>query len=248
MKFKNGRGERVVAIIQARMGSLRLPGKVLAEIDGETVLSHIINRIKRVNLIKDVIVAVTPDPADEAIIKESSRLKVPSVIGDSYDVLARFRMAARIMRAETIVRITADNPLISSEILTRLINVRKKYNYDYVIMENLPVGTGAEVLTMRTLIMLDRITSLQRHREHVTLYIKENPNDFDCKFVSAPVNVHRPNYRLTVDTREDLEIIRAIYNDLPEKKTAYSLNQIVKFLDQHPEYMDFYFEEQKVAA
>jgi spore coat polysaccharide biosynthesis protein SpsF len=248
MKFKNGSGERVVAIIQARMGSKRMHGKLLAEIDGETVLAHTIKRVKKVKLIKDIVVAVTTDPADEAIIKEAAKLKVSAIIGDPEDILGRFRTAARIMRAESIVRINADDPLISSEIITRLINLRKKYNYDYVCMEDLPAGTGAEVLTVRTLVMLDRKTTLQRHREDVTLYLRENPGEFNSKFINAPINFKRPDYRLTVDTVEDLEFIREIYKRLPDKKYAFSLPQILKFLDENLEHGNYFQKAEKVAA
>jgi len=247
-KPKRRRGENVVAIIQARMGSTRLPEKVLAEISGETILSHIIKRIRRVKVINDIVVAVSTEPRDEAIIREAAKYNVPCIMGDNEDVLARFRTAARIMHADTVVRVTADNPLVSPEMMTRIVNVRKKHRLDYVAVEGLPVGTGTEVLTMRTVVAVDRLTTLQRHREHVTLYIKENQQDFQTKFMRAPVNVFRPHYRLTVDTIDDLEVVRSLVRDLPDRKHEFSLPQIVKFLDTHPEYLHYTEEVQKVAA
>lgn len=237
IKMKKFRGERVVAIVQARYASNNLPGTALALIDGETVLGHILKRIKRVKAIKDIVVATTPDPRDEDIVKEAARYKVPSIIGHDSDVLARFRTAARIMRASVVTRLKADSPLISPEMMTRIINYRKKHQYDYVAMHGLPQGAGAEVITVRTLVTLDRLTTLQRHREAVTLYLLENIDEFRVKFMNAPVNVNRPRYKLSIDSLEELELVRVILQHFRDKKFQYSLQHIVKFLDKHPEYM-----------
>ena len=145
---------RVVAIIQARMGSTRLPGKVMEDIGGHAMLARVIGRIKRAQLLHDVVVASTVNPADKIIEDECKRLDVAVYRGKENDVLDRYYQAATLHRADTIVRITADCPLIDPAVVDRVIRAFLAEVPDYasnIIERSYPLGLDTEVTSMSAL-------------------------------------------------------------------------------------------------
>jgi spore coat polysaccharide biosynthesis protein SpsF len=203
---------RIIAIIQARMGSTRLPGKVLRDLGGETVLARVVNRTRRATLLDEVVVATSVLPADEAIVHECERLKVACFRGDEMDVLDRYYRAAQKFSAQAVVRITADCPLISWELIDSTIHSGLDEKADYAtnsLVLTYPRGLDVEVFTADALERAWGAAKEEYQRIHVTPYLYENPNLF--KVLSLSSEEDQSGYRWTLDTAEDMEMLRAVY-------------------------------------
>jgi spore coat polysaccharide biosynthesis protein SpsF len=203
-----------MAFLQARMGSKRLPGKVLMRIQGQTILERAIRRLRAAPAIHEIAVLTTILPEDDAIIQEANRLGVWVHRGSELDVLERFQEAAERFRPKIVIRATADNPLIEIGSIQRIVEALKSRNLDWCIENDLPYGAATEALTAETLARVHRCAQESRHREHVTLYIKEHPEEFRVALLDPPVSLRHPDIRLTVDTQEDFRYV----NWLIEKK------------------------------
>lgn len=206
----------VMAFLQARMGSTRLPGKVLKPIHGQTILERAIRRLKESPVIDEIAVLTTLSPGDDAVVREARGLGVRVHRGSELDVLERFQEAAEIFRPGIIIRATADNPLIEMGSPERLVEALRFQNLDYCVENNLPYGAATEALTVSTLAKTHGRAYEPRHREHVTLYIKEHPEEFRIAFLEAPAALRYPNIRLTVDTPEDLQFVDWLIGAKPE--------------------------------
>ena len=207
----------IVAIIQARMGSTRLPGKVLKDIGGETMLARVVRRVQRATLVDQVVVATTPKPADDAIIAECQQLGVEVFRSSELDVLSRYYWAARVYDAKVVARITADCPLIDSVVIDRVVLAFLREKPDFasnVITRTYPRGLDISVMTMAALTRAYNKAKKAYDREHVTSYIYQNPKIF--KLLSVEGDVDYSNHHWTVDTQEDLDFVRGIYARLGE--------------------------------
>lgn len=226
---------KVVAIIQARMGSTRLPGKVLKDICGQTVLARVVNRTRRAALLHDVVVATTLKSADDAIVEECARLSVACFRGDEADVLGRYYQAAQEFSADAIVRITSDCPLIDPELIDAAIRAFLDEKPDYVtnsLVLTYPRGLDVEVFTAQALACAWSAAKETYQRVHVTPYLYENPKLF--KIVSLTAEKNYSLYRWTLDTEEDLALIRGIYKHFPEGDCIH-WRQVLALLEDHPE-------------
>ena len=202
----------ILAIIQARMGSRRLPGKVLMDLGGATVLSRVIHRLERSQQIAKIVVATTSLPEDEVIVSECERLRVTCFRGSENDVLDRYYQAVRSHSADAVVRITSDCPLIDPELVDETIRVFENEHADYasnVSPRTYPRGLDAEVMTSSALERAWREARELHEREHVTPYLYEHPKTFRLASVSGDVD--HSHYRWTLDTPGDLELLRAVY-------------------------------------
>src|SRR5215467_4685297 len=166
---------RTVAIIQARMASTRLPGKVLMKIGGRSLLVYLVERISRSRTLDSILVATTTNPRDNIIIEECERRGIPNFRGSESDVLGRYVSAARACQADIIVRVTADNPFTDPDSIDRVVDTLASGNVDYAIENHLPVGITGEALTWDALSFIDSVADTPPWREHVTLYAKDNP-------------------------------------------------------------------------
>lgn len=203
----------VIAIVQARMGSRRLPGKVLVDLAGRTVLDRVVMRLRRATGIDHVVVATTHLPSDDSIVRECQQLGVPYFRGSECDVLDRYYHAAKNFGADAIVRITSDCPLIDSDLVNETVQVFDLNQVDYasnVIPRTYPRGLDTEVFTTEALARAWLEARAPHQREHVTPYLYEHPEIF--KMASATGGADYSNYRWTLDTAEDLELLRAIYS------------------------------------
>ncbi len=206
---------RTVVIIQARMGSSRLPGKVLKEIGGKAMLERTIERVKRSTLITEVAVATSTQPKDDPIEEFCKHLGVPCVRGSESDVLDRYVKAAKKLRADIIVRVTSDCPLFDAEILDKLITAFTKKKADYAsnfLKRRYPRGLDCEIFTKAALEEADAKAKRHYEREHVTPYIFEHPKLFTHTSIvcSDDLSYHR----WTVDTEKDLRMVRTVYEKL----------------------------------
>ena len=196
-------------ILQARLGSARLPGKVLRTFGRHSLLAHCIRRLREAQ-VGPVVVATTMEDRDGAIADEASRLGCPVYRGATDDVLARYLAAAAGLDTRYVIRATADNPVVDSEGTARLLDAVRRGGAEYGLEVGLPIGAAVEVVATETLRRLDRLASAADDREHVTLYIKRHQADFRVCMPLAPDAVRRPDLRLTVDTPENMLFMRSV--------------------------------------
>src|SRR5438876_727587 len=182
---------RTVAIIQARMGSTRLAGKVMMNVAGRPLLAYLIERISRARTLDSILVATSTNPRDNIIIEECERRGFPNFRGSETDVLGRYVSAARACQAEVIVRVTADNPFTDPDSIDRAVDAIVQDGADYAIETKLPTGITGEALTRKALTSLDSLATSPVLREHVTLYAKENPHAFRCAFLEPRKDCER---------------------------------------------------------
>ncbi len=229
----------VVCIVQARIGSTRLPGKVLKKICDKTVLEHDIDRLKRVKNINEIVIATTNLEKDNAIVEEANRLGVKCFRGSEEDVLSRYYYAAKENNADVIVRITSDCPLIDSEITekTILFYLENSDNYDYVsnsLKKTYPRGLDTEIFSYKILARAFNEATSKKDREHVTFYIWNNPSTFrlGCYENSEDYS----DLRWTLDTEEDLKLINKIYNYLYiYNGNNFTMNDVIRLYEKYPE-------------
>lgn len=204
-----GRADTII-ILQARMGSRRLPGKALALIGGRSVLGHAILRLQRSEA-APVIVATTVEPADDAIEAEARRYGVEVFRGPRDHVLERFVLLARAAGARRIVRATADNPAVDGHAASRVLATLERREADYVVEYGLPYGSAVEAVTTMALEQALAYSRDAYDHEHVTPFIVRNPDRFRVIKQLAPAQIRRPDLRFTVDTREDLLYMREVF-------------------------------------
>jgi glutamate-1-semialdehyde aminotransferase/spore coat polysaccharide biosynthesis protein SpsF (cytidylyltransferase family) len=224
----------VVAIVQARMGSSRLPGKSMADIEGKPMLLRVVDRVKRASLVDRVVVATSRQPADDAIEEMCRANAIQCYRGSENDVLDRFYHAARGERAVKVVRITADCPLIDPEVIDQVVRRFQRGDLDYAsnaMVRSYPDGLDTEVFSFAALERAWHEASKTSEREHVTPYLRSE------KFRTANVENHSTclyqHYRWTVDEAEDLEFIRAVYGSFRDK-LSFGMNDVLALLQQNP--------------
>jgi spore coat polysaccharide biosynthesis protein SpsF len=203
---------KIVAIVQARMGRSRLPGKVLKDLGGAAVLDRVLNRLGRSRLIQELLVATTSEPADDAIVEHCERTGRKMFRGSEQDVLDRYCRAAKYMNADVVVRITSDCPVIDPEVTDATIRAFLDQHADYasnIRVRSYPRGLDTEVMTLQALERAWRESTKPHQREHVTPYIYENPGEFALHGIEHGTDCSQ--HRWTVDTPEDLQLLRAIY-------------------------------------
>lgn len=229
---------KITAIVQARMGSTRLPGKVLMNLGGKTVLARVVDRLRRATLVNEIVIATTDSAADDAIVRECGRLRVSSFRGSENDVLDRYYQAALQTTAEGIVRVTSDCPLIDPEIADETIRSFLDLRPDYAsnaLQRTYPRGLDTEVMTRNALACAWREAKLPYQRAHVTPYLYENPSRFDILAVKGRVDYS--DHRWTLDTPQDLAFIRAVYDRL-DNDDSFNWRDALLVLQREPELVE----------
>lgn len=230
----------IAAIIQARMGSTRLPGKILEDIEGKSMLAHVVERVGRASSVEKVIIATTTNPEDDIIEELAQKEGWEYYRGSDRDVLDRYYQAAKKFNVTTVVRLTSDCPLSDPELIDRCVQVSMKGGYDYVsncLYDCLtyPRGLDVSVISLAALEKCHQEAKKNFEREHVVAYIWHHQNKFRIgPLVTAPADYER-NYRFTVDYPEDLELIRIIYRRLYRLGSPVSVKSAIALLDQNPE-------------
>ncbi len=232
-----------IAIIQARLGSTRLPGKVLLKIEAIPVLVHIVERLRKANYIDKIIVATSDLHINEEILEVCKKHKIDFFVGDEENVLKRFYDTAKKYTPKNIIRITADCPLIDNLIVDELITYYKTNNYDYcgiatgagVSGENdilrFPDGLDAEIFSFSTLEKAYTNANSKLHKEHVTPYIWQNPNIFNNGVLQSKIDYSK--YRLTLDNKEDFLLIKWIYSKLYNVNPNFNIKDVIKLLENN---------------
>lgn len=205
---------RVVALIQARMGSTRFPGKMLAELGEAPVLEWVLRRTNKARLVDQVVLATTDLHRDNALVELAEKLGIEVFRGSESDVLGRFATAAALYKADTVVRICADNPFIDPDEIDRLVIHFSKNSYDYACNHQERLGNryadgfGAEILSNSLLQTVAQLATDLGHREHATLYLWDHAKEYHVAAVSAPPELAYPELRFDVDTAQDLESLK----------------------------------------
>jgi spore coat polysaccharide biosynthesis protein SpsF len=229
--------ERVVCTIQARMTSTRLPGKVLMPVLGKPLLELMIERLRRARHVDEIVIATTEDASSDPIEELADRLGVGCFRGSEDDVLARVLGAAHAFDADLIVETTGDCPLIDPAVVDRVIDGFRAGGVDYcsnILTRSYPRGLDVQVFPTSVLEEVDRRTDDPADREHVSLYIYEKPGRFRLRNVESG-HPESAELRLTVDTPEDYELIRAIFEALYESDPAFGLEEMLALLEARPE-------------
>lgn len=227
---------RAVAIVQARLGSTRLPGKVLLPLADRPVLFHVVDRLRAVPTLADVAVATTDRPADERIRTWCREEGIPCFAGSEDDVLDRYYRAALKFGADPVVRVTADCPLIDPEIVGRALNLYAsgQGRLLYVGFDNsFPDGLDVEVIALAALQTAWREAHLVSEREHVTPFIWKHPE----RFPQDRIRNYRDlsDQRWTVDEPEDYQLIQSIYAALYQPGRPFGMAEVLDFLSAHPD-------------
>lgn len=232
---------RIVASVQARMGSSRFPGKVMYEAAGKPLLGHLIARLKKSRLLDDIVIATSIKSENDVIESYCKGNSIPFFRGDEDDVLGRTLGALEYMNADIGVEVFGDCPLIDPEIVDFMI---EKFNSlsgeaDFVgndLKTTFPPGMEVEVFKISALKDAGGRTDDPEIREHGTLYIRMNPNIYKIINVEAPEKWYRPELELEVDTKEDVYVISTIIEHFnSEKNNNYGIEEIFQFLDCNPE-------------
>lgn len=226
---------RVVAIVQARMGSTRLPGKVLKDLAGETMLARVVGRLRCASRINELLVATTDHPDDDAIVDECRKQLVGVFRGDQDDVLDRYFKAAELASADVVVRITSDCPLIDPEVTDKTIARFLDELPDYAsntIVRTYPRGLDTEVMSFSALKRAWQKAQRPYEREHVTPYLLEHSSEF--RLISVVGDRDYSAHRWTVDTPEDLLFAQTVYDRLKLKR-MFSWRDVLDLLDREPE-------------
>ena len=232
---------KIVAIVQARMGSTRLPGKVMIDICGKAVLLHIIDRLKACKLLDEIAIATTVSDKDDVIFDAVSNYdkSIGLFRGPEENVLERYYLAAKKANADVIVRVTSDDPLIDPSVIDDVIREFLSNDCDYVsnsLNKTFPLGLDAEVISLKTLERAYHNASRAYEKEHVTPYIIENPDKFKLLNVANDINLS--HLRWTLDTKEDFEFINAVYKRIFPKKQLFLMDDVLELLGKDPELMD----------
>jgi len=227
----------VAAIIQARMGSTRLPGKILIDIMGKPLLQHVIDRVSQSKGTNKLILATTDNPSDTVLAEFAKKKSIDFFIGDEEDVLDRFYQAAKQFNIETVVRITPDDPFKDPEVIDNAIEIflNGKGKFDYVtntLPPTYPIGLDVEVFSFYALEKAWKEAKKTSEREHVTPYIWNHPKIFRIKNFGLEKDLSY--LRWTMDDEKDLHFTQEVYQRLYPKKRIFLMDDILKLLNQYP--------------
>lgn len=226
--------KHIVAVIQARIGSSRLPNKVMKEVDGKPLIGYLIERLSLAKHIDKIVLATSTNQENDGLAKYVESLGIDVFRGDENDVLSRFQQVAKRYNATDIVRITGDSPLLDPEICDDLITYYLENKLDYAFLsERFCEGVDCEVVSSSALLKLEDYALKPSHHEHVTLYIYQHPELFNFSFLENGSDDAK--YRFTVDNKEDLFVVTHILQDMNKTNCFYSTQKVKCFLDKNPE-------------
>ena len=230
----NPRGSKVGILIQVRMKSTRLPKKAMIEIEGKTIVEHLIERVKMAKM-ADVIVVCTSTHRDDAVLIEvAKQAGVKWFAGSEENVMERFLGAAKQEGVDGIVRATGDCPLADFAHIDKAIAHLVAKDADYARVDGMPLGTGCEVFTTKALETAQCYAVDPNYSEYMSLYFRNNPEVFRIEEVECDGRVRRPHYRLTVDEMADVELMKEIYGRLYHAGRIFALKEVIDLLDSDP--------------
>ena len=228
---------RIISTIEARMNSSRLPGKVLLKAGGIPLLLHLTNRLKKVKIIDDLIIATTKKIEDDVIVDFARSNNIKFFRGSENDVMSRVIGAAESLNADVVVEVTGDCPIIDTSIVEQIIKTYLNNNVDYVSnvhKRSYPDGMDVQVYSLKTLKKSSSMTKKKLHREHVTLHIRENTKLFSRINCISPEYLYWPDLGLTLDEYSDYILLKKIIENFIKKKNPnFSCYEEIKFLKKN---------------
>ena len=219
--------DKKVLVIQARMGSKRFPGKMMASFAGLTIIDWVLGRAKRAKKVDEFVLAIPESTENNVLAEKGQHYGYTIIRGAEEDVLSRFAKAALLTNADIIIRVCADNPFICPNEIDRLIKFflkkRPDYSFNHINMmnNNYPDGLGAEIFTRLVLEDLNVSCSNNYHREHVTSYIWDNLYKYIVLTFNAPKNIAFPNIKLDIDFEEDLSYLEQVISKVLKNNSEY---------------------------
>lgn len=228
---------KIVGTVECRMTSSRLPGKVLMEVCGKPMLELLVERLSRVDQIDEIVLATTVNGTDDPIVELAKRIGVKVFRGSENDVLSRVLGAAGSVDADIIVEITGDCPLLDPAITSQVIDMYLLNRCDYA--SNLdpvsyPIGMDTQVFSIELLALADREGKSQEDREHVSWFIRRQPERFCKLHLPAPPELHWPTLGLTLDEKFDYDLIRQIFEHFYPVKSKFNCDDILRYLRENP--------------
>lgn len=228
---------KVVCIVEARMGSTRLPEKTMADICGKPVLQRVIERLSLAERVDEICIATTTKENDDVICEKCTEWNVATFRGSEGDVLDRVLKAARFMDATLIVRAGADNVFVDPFVIDKMIEIYNTGHYDLVgnnLKLTFPVGISGHVLSTELLKTIEPLAKSERDRDDVDRYIWERPEQFRVYNFEAKPEERISTLRVTLDYPEDLELVRILYCEVALNNPGFSTADIVSYVKKNP--------------
>ncbi len=232
---------RICAIVQARMTSTRLPGKVLMMAAGKPMLEHLVERVRRAPPLDGIIIATTVNDSDDAVVRLANDLSVGYYRGSEEDVLTRVLEAAKAYDVDIIVELTGDNPLIDPAMIVDCIRLYMDSDVDYasnILEPGLPHGFPVQVFSTKVLADVARRTDDPIDHEHVSLFIYRNPDIYRTMAMPVPSDLHRPEVQLTLDEPDDYRLISSVFEALYANNPEFTIRDVLAYLDSNPELLE----------
>ena len=230
----------IVAIIEARMTSSRLPGKHLLLANGKPMLQHLVGRLKRVPLINKIVLATTTNATDDVLVNFADSVGVSVYRGSELDVMGRVVEAGEAFSADVVCEVTGDCPIIDPELVEQVIQTLLKNSAVYANngSNGLPDGMGSQVFYWSALKQSSEMAKELLDREHVTLHIKRHPELFPTIYLVAPRSLCWPELGLTLDERDDYILLKRIIEYFGEANSYFSCAQVIQLLHEKPDWLD----------
>lgn len=227
----------IAAIIQARMGSSRLPNKILLKAAGKSFLEHMIDRVKRSQTLNKIVIATTTEEKDEVLAEFCKERGIECHRGSEKDVLSRYKLVSDSIGAKVIVRLTADTPTIDPRTIDKVVSIHKNNRYDFVcnnfpLPRTYPDGMNVEVFSKNILDEMYKKSRLPSEREHVTFYVLGRPEKYKIFRVDYKKDLSK--YRLNLDYPEDYFLLKTLFESLYIKNRNFTLEDVIYWLDTHP--------------
>ena len=232
-KFK--KSPCIAAVIPCRVYSTRLLAKPLQRVGNFTILELLIKQLKKSKCINEIVLAIAQSPGKDLFIEFAKKHKIKFVLGDEIDVLGRLIKGAKKVNADILFRTTSENPFIYWDGIDNLIQNHIEGNFDLSFYGTLPLGASYEIINLKSLEFSHRHGTKKHRSEYSTLYIYENPKKFKINRIEPEKSLQRPDFRLTVDTPQDLWVVRIIHDSVGNNDKPIKLEKIIHFLDIHKE-------------
>ena len=226
---------KTAVTLACRAESTRLYGKPMQLVGDRPILQHLIDRLRQVKSINEIVLAISDGPSSGLFIDYAKKQGLSYVLGPEKDVLKRLLMAADHVDADIVVRTTTENPYVYWENVDNLLEYHIHQNVDLTVTEKLPIGAAIEIISLDAL-KKSHAFGEDRHRSELcTLFISENPDIFNIQRISAPAKLQRPDIRLTVDTPYDLIFVRTLWQALHRDNHLITVEEIIDYIHDHPE-------------
>lgn len=221
------------------MGSTRLPGKHLLKVLGKPMLGYLVDRLKVVESLDDIVIATTNSPKDDVMVEFAKEYEVEIYRGSENDVLGRVLEAAKVFKADIICEVTGDSPIIDPALVEQLIQTYLHNSVLYVnnVNQGLPDGMGAQIFSTEALAKSEGMTNDPLDREHVTLHIKRNTNLFPAIYIGTMPSMTSLGLAVTLDEKEDYELIKKIIEYFGKEKPLFGCIDVVELLTSNPNWL-----------